>query len=233
MFARFEGDRQVLAMEMRVNLPRDMALIVPLPTIPNAGRDALRLLRPGTSALFAQLQSGFSKSDSQNERRERQDDLSDSGVRTRRFVEAAPYDTLYLPSMDDFGLIDNEFQLSSQLVGAFSPYRDYGFAVLKLRAAANARLRSIAFSFPTRDTSHLYFPTFQYRDGTVHNTVMFDVTLYAQNAEKSAWDGTAVEAGDFMSMDDGAEVISVERTVQRRVLYGEKANEDIWLATSS
>ena len=86
---------------------------------------------------------------------------------------------------------------------------------------------------PTRYTTHLYFPTFQYRDGTVHNTVMFDVTLYAQNAEKSAWDGTAVEAGDFMSMDDGAEVISVERTVQRRVLYGEKANEDIWLATSS
>jgi len=62
-------------------------------------------------------------------------------------------------------------------------YKDWGFAVFKLRAGKET-YHPMAFSFERRFPTRLFFPAVHVHDGQVHPYAQFDHMLYCQPNEK-------------------------------------------------
>jgi hypothetical protein len=112
------------------------------------------------------------------------------------------YEASYVPRLQDFERLDPRFRLPPQVWASLPLYADYGFAVFKLDFplrpkdreidAARARIglppqrqprmtvHPMAFSFPRRDPSTLFFPTVHVHDLSVQPQADFDHALYAQ-----------------------------------------------------
>ncbi|MGH9902486.1 MAG: hypothetical protein ACRD68_11825, partial [Pyrinomonadaceae bacterium] len=95
-------------------------------------------------------------------------------------------------------------------------YRDYGFAVFKLKATRSrlggsfsrllrwiegappetSRVHPMAFEFPTRRPGLLFFPTVHVHDRRLHPTAQFDHVLYYQEGSQSSDPSFTPPAGD-------------------------------------
>jgi hypothetical protein len=80
---------------------------------------------------------------------------------------------------------------------------DFGFAVFKLKPAADPKeVHPLAFEFPRRNDL-LYFPTLHIHDGEIHPNAQFDHMLYCQpnhGMEEclSNWHRSSLVADQFM-----------------------------------
>ena len=90
----------------------------------------------------------------------------------------------------------------------------------------------MAFEFPRRQLTHLFFPTVHIHDGAVHPTAAFSHTLYAQGASDSPalrgeWRCSAEPAGAL----GGASVtwLDRDRPVYRTTMLGDRPNKDVYL----
>lgn len=98
----------------------------------------------------------------------------------------------------------------------------------------------MAFEFPRRDVSRLFFPTLHIHDGAIHPQARFDHALYGQVGKKSPL--LAFPPGDvlqtwqrsFASAAPGtaaeAKLLTAGAPVLRCILSGLRTNEDTWLA---
>jgi hypothetical protein len=232
IFARGAGaDRQYLAYSMHYEAAGDLAMILPLPTPPGAPEDAVRFIDlSGYAEFFTDLERGFP-------------------VRLTRAFQGAPqaqslkvysvgsFEASFVPRQADFARLDARFRLPERVWGDLPVYRDYGFAVFKLKPGAH-EVHPMAFEFPRRDARRLFFPTVHVHHGAVESVAEFDHTLYCQRAGRERdWQISARElaaaaaelpAREFVDVLRAQGLIDADAPAQKLTVRGRLRNEDIW-----
>jgi hypothetical protein len=247
IFARpLAGGAQALAYSMSFAAAGDLAMILPLPVPPGPAEDAVRFIDlEGYPGLFADLRRAFPTIMAAPSR----------GV----FAAAAPqpaailkvhdvgsFEASFVPTLADFDRLDERFRLSPAVWEQLPGYRDWGFAVFKLkrkpvglmrrllgRPGAPQTVHPMAFTFPRRDPRSLFFPTVHVHDGAVHPEARFDHTLYCQpdelTAETFGWERSE-PLGEHVDVERARGLIDGERPCYRRVLTGSQPNVDVELS---
>ena len=185
IFARaVEQGRQVLAYAMTIGAARDLAMILPLPTPLGVEDHAVRFLSlEGYPELFDDLSKGF------------------PAPASRAFSGAAPsrqgayqpqlvvhrvgaFEASFVPHAADFARLDARFRLPPGVLDGLPGHADHGFAVFQLAELERTPKprHPMAFEFPRRDPSSIFFPTLHVHDGHVPAHALFDHTLYLQCA---------------------------------------------------
>ncbi|TPW20261.1 MAG: hypothetical protein FD126_1862 [Elusimicrobia bacterium] len=190
IFARLDAGRQVLVYEMRVSAERELAMVLPVPTPAGSPEDALRFVslerHPG---FFSELESGFPQPLSESP------SLAASALAVH---SVGAYEASFVPAPSGFARLDERFRLPAALWEGLPLYRDYGFAVFKLKPG-DRKVHPMAFTFPTRHPEALFFPTVHIHDGELHPAAGFDHVLYAQKEGGPAWFPTDGPAREFMT----------------------------------
>jgi hypothetical protein len=241
IFARSAEDgRQLLVYSMNVTLVEDVAMILPLPTPPGAPEDGVRFIDLSSyPGFFGDLESAFPA-------------LVDAPAgdacarapgtpgRARLRVQAAGlFEASFVPSIGDFDRLDERFRLSPRVWDKNPRYRDYGFAVFKLKRPGGLlgwlrRTRTIhpmAMEFPRRNPGALFFPTAHVHDGELHPEAEFDHTLVCQpDPHLEAlldWQRSDVPLGRIMDTGRTAGIVTGDAHGYQRVIQGRGPNSDI------
>lgn len=202
IFARAAGPgRQYLAYEMSFGAATETAMILPLPVASHDERTALRFIDLSATpdffdrlasmiVMFEEFQMGAGAGDVDML------SLGTEEVRPPLLVhEVGAFDASFVPTVADFDRLDARFRLPPDVWSALpQQYRDYGFAVFRLRATDGKALHAhpMAFEFSTRFDSQLFIPTVHVHDGSVPKLAWFDHIIYAQSVR---W--PALQAGYY------------------------------------
>lgn len=253
IFARpLASGRQLLVYGMSLEIAEDVAMVLPIPVPPEGPDDAVTFVdlsaRPGffddLSALFptaldASLAFG----------------RGGFAPQSRSLVvhDVGDFEASFVPEPKDFDRLDARFRLPGDVFEMLPSYGDWGFCVFKLRGPPSSRgsglldlfksksakgtprtVHPMAFEFPRRDASALFFPTVHVHDGAVHPTAEFDHALYCQTAPAleplMEWERSASRAG---GLPEGAQPwVEPSAFIYKRTLSGEHPNRDTLLAES-
>lgn len=246
IFARVSAERQWLAYEMDFAAVGDLAMVLPLPVVPDGDEEALHFIDlSGYARLFNDLArlfegpvaGGFG--------------ALAAGVQaasTLAVVDVGAFEASYVPRLVDFARLDPRFRLPDETWGRLPRYRDYGFAVFKLKGSepkswlqrlgmSKARLptqhvHAMAFSFPTRDPGSLFFPTVHVHDGKVKPHADFDHALYCQTSAtlRTARGGfipAELKVEDRVTVERTQGVVVAEERCHCMEIRGSFPNEDV------
>jgi hypothetical protein len=237
IFARAAADgAQYLVYELTLSARDPVAMILPLPVPPGSPEHAVRFIDlSGYRDFFTDLERGFPEP------------VGLGGPLLRaaapqflaqslRVVEVGDFEASFVPTVADFARLDARFRLPDTAWDALPGYRDYGFAVFKLKPGARA-IHPMAFAFPRRDRSRLFFPTVHVHDGAVHEGAHFDHSIYCQldaaaegGFTRPTWrlsDGAAQAFMRRVAAEPG--LVDLERRAFRCQLHGMYRNEDVWV----
>lgn len=201
IFARELGDeRQLLVYGMSIDAEEDLAMVLPIPVVPRPREDAVRFVDLSScptffddvDLLFPEPVSGGFGLKSQ----------SASRAAAPKLVvhEVGDFEASFVPARRDFDRLDERFRLPSGVWDALPGYSDWGFCVFKLKhttkkpglldrvfgrsnEATERAVHPMAFEFPRRDPTAVFFPTVHVHDGEVHAHADFDHALYCQTKE--------------------------------------------------
>jgi hypothetical protein len=157
-----------------------------------------------------------------------------AGAPPLRVVDVGYFDASFVPTIRDFERLDERFRLPHNVWDQLPGYRDYGFAVFKLkRGVQPQRVHPMAFSFPRRRTDLLFFPTVHVHDGTVHPEVRFDHELYCQSDKARDpslrdWNWADGPASDYIDILRTEGIVKADVRCCRLVLRGMHENVDSW-----
>jgi hypothetical protein len=145
-------------------------------------------------------------------------------------VEVGDFEASFVPAVKDFGRLDERFRLPDAVWGALPAYKDYGFAVFKLKQGSKT-IHPMAFEFPRANPKQLFFPTVHIHDGKVHPRAAFDHTLYCQKREADnmslpEWRESDRLAASFMQFQKAQGLIDEKAHCYRKTLRGDLKNED-------
>lgn len=175
IFARLAVDgRQFLAYEMRFEAPGDLAMVLPLPMADRRPTGDLQFLDlSGYPDFFLDLDRAFPEPAASFE-------LSFGAAPQLPVESVGSFEASYVPTRHDFGRLDPRFRMPDQVWDALPSYRDYAFAVFKLKPGTH-QVHPMAFSFRTSLLGHAFFPTVHVHDGNLHDSELFDHSLYVQS----------------------------------------------------
>jgi hypothetical protein len=212
IYARREADgRQLIVYAMNLKADSDVAMVLPLPVVLGSGEDAVRFIDlEAYPTFFEDLEGGFP-------------DFSDGwgldvpaalrlgGTPRLAVVQVGCLEASYVPTIADFARLDPRFRMPDGTWDKLPAYRDFGFAVFKLKPGAT-HVHPMAFSFPSRLGADVFFPTVHVHDGLVHDTADFDHTLYAQTPPDVApdtriWRQSVAPITDCATIDDSADLL--------------------------
>ena len=256
IFARpLHDHRQLLVYGVTLELWQDVAMVLPIPVPEGSPETAVRFVDlsmcPGffheLDALFRDVNLSASGAFGTLARRpEPQASLA--------VHEVGELDASYVPSLRDFERLDPRFRLSDEVWEQLPRYRDWGFCVFKLKLRKKGsgvlglfkgwpevetrKVHPVAFEFPRRDPTTLFYPTVHVHDGAVHPTAEFDHQLYCQ--PDAAWEplmdwerSTTPADANLDAMVSGAvRWLEPGGWLYKRSLEGELPNRDIYLAES-
>lgn len=255
IFARVAAPgRQILVYSMTVGASEDTAMILPLPVPPGSPDGAVRFIDlSGYARLFDDLADAFPQELLYAKSRGLFAPQSISRSAPLVVHDVGDFEASFVPTLGDFDRLDPRFRLDNSVWKSLPQYADHGFAVFKLRGFASGWLgrmlrrtarksfHPMAFEFPTREPSHLFYPTVHIHDGVVHPTAQFDHTLYAQAssapracvnaprepADESGWlQGS--EASRSVRIADTQGVVTTDGLLFRWSLGGLGPNCDRW-----
>jgi hypothetical protein len=226
IFARRSADeRQALAYQMKLTTPAPVAMVLPLPTPPG---DATALEFVDLSAvpdLFARLERAFPAP--QELGLPKSQGILRGGGPKLEVVPVGDFVASFVPTIADFVRLDERFRLPARVWEALPRYADWGFAVFQLgeKTVGKQDVHPMAFTFRTRTTTKLFFPTVHVHDGAVHPQAHFDHTLYAQGARLAEASSAPAE-----SVVDLAKVRAIvgPGPLARTHVHGLHPNEDQW-----
>ncbi|MDB4943227.1 MAG: hypothetical protein JWP97_2761 [Labilithrix sp.] len=246
IFARpLEGDRQLIVYGMTVGLTEDTAMILPVPVPPGSAEDAVRFVDlSGCPRFFEELGTMFVRP------------RSAVAIDTERPAtagllavhEVGDFEASFVPSPSHFNRLDPRFRLPLDVWDAIPGYHDHGFCVFKLRTRSRPSgffgrfktkvpaevhaVHPMAFEFPRRDASVLFYPTVHVHDGMVHPVADFDHTLYCQVDRAweplMEWERSAMRGAELAS-EAAREHLDGGAFVWKRELRGELPNRDTTL----
>ncbi len=232
LFARRQGERQFLVYSLNVEISRSLAMILPLPVTPGAPEDAVQFIDlSGYPNFFVHLSRAFPASRSVGPA-SRAQSLPALQLRVH---DVGSFQASFVPTRKDFARLDRRFRLADDIWDGLPEYADYGFAVFKLKSHGfwpfgkrSLSPHPMAFSFPSRHASALFFPTVHVHDGKLHPEAEFDHVLYCQLgvAPPDGWHTSSesleksVDVASAMGMVDGS------ARVHRSTLRGLLPNRD-------
>jgi hypothetical protein len=246
IFARMQGDEQLLAYEMSFAAIGELAMVLPLPVQPGQGEAAARFVDlSGYPEFFQNLSQLFPTNEP----------IAGSLGRavppqTLAVHQVGAFEASYVPAVADFGRLDPRFQLSRAVWDELPQYRDYGFAVFKLRGssfgllerifrpqgAKSQKVHPMALAFRTRKKDELFFPTVHVHDGRVQPEAWFDHELYCQHdyepdRSAGAWE-CAVGEIRYDRAERSAGLLAVTTPCFRLRLNGPLPNDDVRIKAS-
>lgn len=249
IFARRRGNRQVLVYQMDFAAAEDVAMVLPLPVPRGAAEDAVRFVSlEDCPEFFGLLESQIPGEETLA--------FGAPEEETLAVHQVGAFEASFVPTLRDFARLDRRLRVSDELVrGEFGArYSRHGFAVFKLRAAKDAAVHPMAFTFPTTLAGgSLVFPTVHVHDGgTLPERARFDHTLFLQSptfvseetvllpydaaflgrATKPEWDASSGPVGAEL---EGAtrSLVAGDLSLHRRTLDGMRANEDVVVTAAS
>src|SRR5262245_50065328 len=181
IFARGSADgRQFLVYSMRFAAVQDLAMILPIPTPPNSPENAVRFINlEKYPDLFDDLRAGFPVPRSKNGAKS---DKDDAPPKKLAVVEVGSFVASFVPTVKDFARLDAQFRLPDGVWDKLPQYKEFGFAVFKLKKPEKGtqKVHPMAFEFPRALKDVLLFPTVHIHDGTVPAKAGFDHALFCQ-----------------------------------------------------
>lgn len=233
IFARFlDAVNQCVVYEMRLTAQEELAMILPIPVVQPARDDAVKFTDlSGYSGFFRDLEKAFPAPPVLS----LGDDPKNSpfgGPETPLEVKrVGSFDASFVPTLADFSRLDAQFRLDDAVWKSLPQYKDFGFAVFKLRKG-NQHLHPMAFRFPSVQPGKIFFPTVHIHDGKVHEIEDFDHTLYAQAWETAVikgphWEESAKNAGQFVRLGKSKDFVWGGGHLYKRDITGQFKNEDI------
>ncbi|HEV3259694.1 MAG TPA: hypothetical protein VG013_22695 [Gemmataceae bacterium] len=227
IFARSSKDGgQFLVYSMILSAKEDLAMILPIPVPKHSKADAVRFINLEKYAdFFKDLLAGFPRSDDADA------GSADLDRGNKLKVErVGSFDASFVPAIKDFKRLDERFRLPAGVWDKLPAYKDYGFAVFKLRKGA-AQVHPMALEFPRADPKQLFFPTVHIHDGKVHPKAHFDHALYCQQGEDEnlpllKWEESTQPAGLFMKVDKTKGLLAKDGHCYLLRLGGNLENKD-------
>lgn len=222
-----EDDRQFLIYTMDINSKDDVAMILPLPVKKGAGEKTVEFIDlKGYPDIFADLRAGF-RPDIHTR------SLAAGKSAKLEVILVGDFEASFVPTIKDFGRLDERFRLPPGTWDKLPDYKTYGFAIFKLKPGA-VRIHPMAFSFPRHDVKTLFFPTVHIHDGKVHAEAEFDHALYCQPRENEAlelpgWEESESHATTFVKVEHTKGVVLADRHCYKKELHGYWPNRDTFI----
>lgn len=238
IFARTLPDsgQQLLAYSMSVEVPEELAMILPLPVALPAAEDAVQFVDLSAYPdFFDDLEHAFPA------------EFQAAGL--SRAISAAPaaralkvhdvgdFEASFVPQQADFRRLDPRFVIDPSIWRQLPELDDWGFAVFKLkprlRRSGNSELtiHPMVFKFPSRKPEALFFPTLH--DGQLRRSARFDHQLYCQPSlligHTMGWTPSADALGRHLRTESCADIIEPTHRAYRTTLVGEQENRDVWV----
>jgi hypothetical protein len=234
IFARPAADgRQFLVYSMSIEAATDLAMILPLPVKQPAGEKDVKFIDlKDYPDFFKDMDRGFPRPPPPGIPGRRAITLSASASRLE-VQQVGDFEASFVPTVGDFSRLDERFRLPEGTWKDLPAYKDYGFAVFKLKPGA-MRVHPMAFSFQRQDPHTLFFPTVHIHDGAVHMTAHFDHALYCQPSEEGrpdviAWDESSGHPPSFMKPEKTRLIVLPDEHCYKKEMRGIFSNEDVGL----
>ncbi|MBI3860960.1 MAG: hypothetical protein HY290_03605 [Planctomycetia bacterium] len=238
IFARSSKEnRQFVVYSMKIQTKEDLAMILPIPVPKESPDDAVRFISlKGYATFFDDMPRGFPQPKAAVASR------STGGVgslaeksKPLPVVEVGDFGASFVPSIKDFSRLDERFRLPDAAWDQLPRYRDYGFAVFKLKegeAKKQQKVHPMAFEFPRAEPAKLFFPTVHIHDGKVHERADFDHILYCQVSDGQThsmmdWAESMRLAGQFLKVDKTEGIVDAGNHCYKRGIRGKQKNEDV------
>ena len=230
IFARAsKGGRQFLVYSMRVDAPKELAMILPIPVPAKSAEDAVKFISlKEYDAFFTDLKKCFPEPPPPSPSRDSKRPAPKAAALP--VVEVGAFAASFVPSIGDFERLDERFRLRSEVWKSLPQYSDYGFAVFQLKEGEQ-KVHPMAFEFPRRKADKLFFPTVHIHDGQVRLKARFDHALYCQVDEGTStveWDESPGHARQSVKVEKAQGLIEPDAHVYRRRLVGMLENADTW-----
>jgi hypothetical protein len=253
IFARhLEGGRQALIYSMSLSADEDLAMLLPIPTPARSPEDAVRFVSlEGYPTIFDAINAAFPVfmplSASNDGSRGR------SAAPTLEVHQVGAFEASFVPHLDDMSRLDPRFRMpagawdvlarkkrreelprmTQAQWDALPDYRDWGFAVFKLRAGAAQEVHPMAFTFATRTPTNLFFPTVHVHDGAYPLSADFSHTLYFQTdrtlavPEANRWEESPGIAGETVEIARAQGLVAEDQHLYRQSFHGPHPNRDV------
>lgn len=232
IFARgSKDDRQFLVYSMVLSSKEDLAMILPLPVPKKPDEKAVKFISLKDYPEFfddmhkpflpppTRGKGGFKKKDDSKE------------AKKLEVVKVGNFEASFVPTVADFARLDERFKLPAATWDDLPGYKDYGFAVFKLKQGEQ-KVHPMAFEFPRADKKKLFFPTVHIHDGKIHKTAMFDHDLYCQptiGEDLLKWTESAGLAATYMKkLDKASGMVEKDGHLYHLRMRGRLKNEDTW-----
>jgi len=232
IFARpARGAGQYVVYSMNLKAGSDLAMILPIPTPKASKEDAVTFINlEKYPDFFDEMRTGFPEP------------RAAAGVKSDgpppplaappklKVIEVGSFVASFVPTVKDFSRLDEQFRLPEGTWDKLPQYKDYGFAVFKLKKGEQ-KVHPMAFEFPRADKGKLFFPTVHIHDGKVHDRAGFDHVLYCQGADTGMrWRESPQPAEMFLrKLDQARGIVDGKAHVYRHVMVGMFKNEDTWV----
>ncbi|TLD70411.1 hypothetical protein FEM03_11810 [Phragmitibacter flavus] len=234
IFARLgDGVNQFIAYAMSIGANEELAMVLPVPVVPNSGEKAMKFIDLSKyPRFFEDMESGFPAL-----RRKQAGPFSTDRATPRaaklEVVSVGSYDASFVPTVADFTRLDERFRFPADTWKKLPGYANYGFAVFKLKPTRGP-VHPMAFTFPSAHPQQLFFPTVHIHDGEVHAKAEFDHTLYCQGGNINAkdWQESPGIAIQFMKCGLTHHMVPPNHHIYRRKMNGNLANGDLLLQAS-
>ena len=221
--------RQALAYEMSVAATTEVAMILPVPVPPGSPEDAVDFISLERYAtLFDDLHRPFA--------------AASAGVPARNTPRSAPlrvhevgaFRASFAPRVADLDRLDPQFRLPPSAIDAVPAYADWGFVVFQLAPERTpTRVHPMAFTFPTRKPTQLFFPTIHIHDGELHEQANFHHALFAQGIDEGGFTVSPEPAERFVDRARAGVLVDGDAPVWHRPVHGLRPNADIWARVSA
>jgi len=229
IFARASKDgRQFLVYSMRFKAGDDLAMILPIPTPKNSAEDAVKFINlEKYPNFFDDLTKGFplprADRNTKNAPKEAPGGLA--------VVEVGKFVASFVPAIKDFARLDKQFRLPDGVWEKLPRYKEFGFAVFKLKKPemGEQKVHPMAFEFPRDDKTILFFPTVHIHDGTVPAKAKFDHSLFCQTGDTAPmnWEESPSLAETFVKVKETQGIVDANAHVYRTLMKGTYENKDV------
>ena len=131
IFARSANGRQFLAYSMTYAAAADLAMVLPLPVLPNPPEDAIRFINlESYPTFFEDMELGFPPPP----RAPEDDTLEDLMAAPMLQVhDVGSFEASFVPRLEDFDRLDERFRIPHDVWDRLPVYHDFGFAVFRLK----------------------------------------------------------------------------------------------------
>jgi hypothetical protein len=225
IFARAsKSGSQYLVYSMQFKSGSDLAMILPIPTPKNSAEDAVKFINlEKYPEFFVELNKGFPEKKNDAPRSNRPAQGSALAI-----VEVGSFVASFVPMVKDFSRLDKQFRLADDVWEKLPRYKDFGFAVFKLKKGEQ-KVHPMAFEFPQADKEILFFPTVHIHDGSVPAKAHFDHSLFCQVAGDPPlnWDESTGLAETIVKVKETKEIVDPNAHVYRKMMHGEFENKDV------